>query len=202
MQQLINLILSLFFPKVKPEPTSANLPAKETPIKETKVEINWLDPKAKVSKYFTVKEALWLPSWNCLHSPTEEEKANIIKMGAKMDIVREFLGKPINTHCWLRPGKVNCSTFDPKTIKTNDPIKQAALDALDYNAFVKGAKRSAHKFALGVDFDCGEDCSETRKKLLAKLEAFDMRMEDIEGPWVHLDIYPKETSGGVRFFKP
>ena len=38
---------------------------------------------SKISKYFTWKEALLLPSWGICHEPTEEEKAAIIKMAKK-----------------------------------------------------------------------------------------------------------------------
>jgi hypothetical protein len=176
------------------------------PVKEVKMEINWTDPKSKVSKYFTVRECLYLPSWNCYHIPTDEEKAEILKFTAQMDVVREFLGKPINVHCLLRPGKVNCPTFDPKSIVL-DPedkryeIKKNALAALDYNTFIGGAKKSAHRLGRAMDFSCGEDCDETRKKLLPKLVEWKMRMEDYpESSWVHLDNM--EAQDQYRYFKP
>lgn len=212
MHELLKLLLSIFTrtkatesvaPSTQPNPGPSKVSPPETPKQDSKMEIDWTNPKAKVSKYFTVKEVCYLPSWNCLHIPTEEEKTNIIKMAEKMDIVREFLGKPINTHCWLRPGLVNCPTFDPTTVKPNTDAKKAALAALDYNAYVGGAKRSAHKLALAVDFDCGESCDDTRSKLEPKLEEYNMRMEQMPGgTWVHLDMYDKSVSGGIRFFKP
>jgi len=183
-----------------------NLPEKELK-KEVKVEnqipaINWEDPTQKISKYFTVKEALYLPSWNCYHVPTEEEKTNILFMAKKMDIVREFLNAPINIHCWIRPDKVNCVGFDPKTVKADTPAKQAALAALDYNAFVGGAKASMHRIGSAVDWSAKNiKCDDARTKLIPKLEEYDLRMEDLKGSnWVHLDC--RKPINNVRFFKP
>lgn len=208
MQALINLILSLFSSKSTAQPTPAPQEPPKTPIKDIKVEINWTDPKAKVSKYFTVKEVLYLPNWNTYHVPSEEEKANIIKMAEVMDKVREFINKPIKVHCWIRPNKANCPGFDPFIIKL-DPkakdyiTKKTALAVLDYNSFIGStAKRSPHIFGKAVDWSCGEDCNITRQKLMSKLEEFNMCMEDIPGQWIHLDIYEPAIHGGKRFFKP
>ncbi len=162
--------------------------------------INWFNPAEKISKYFTVREALWLPSWSAIHQPSEAEKAEILKTAQVMDKVREFIGKPITVHCWLRPGKLVCPAFDPKTVKPDTPAKVAALAALDYNAYVGGATSSSHKTGKAVDWDCGEDCDETRKKLLPKLAELGLRMEDLPGSsWVHNDTSPPNPN---RFFKP
>jgi hypothetical protein len=137
--------------------------------------MNWKEPSGKVSKYFTVKECCWLPSWGKLHSPTEAEAANMQAMALKMDLVREILGKPINVHVWIRPP--------------------------EYNKLIGGAPKSAHITGRAVDFDCGEDCDITRTKLLPHLEKLGLRMEDLPGSrWVHLgnDWVP----GNKHFFKP
>ena len=138
--------------------------------------IDWSDPKAKISNHFTVKEACWLPSWGKLHDPSDEEKENILKTAEMMDRVRDFLGKPISIHCWIRPKP--------------------------YNDLVHGAPASMHLTGLAVDFDCGEDCDLTRSKLLPQLSIFGVRMEDMpKGPWVHLDL--KHVSDDkYRYFKP
>ena len=166
------------------------------------MEIDWTNPKQKLSKYFTVHECLFLPSWGIYHVPSEEEKTNLLQLLVKMDQVREFLGKPINVHCVIRPGKVNNPNFDPKTVRVKDTHQQSALDALDYNMYVCGAQHSSHKDGLAMDFDCGEDCDNTRTKLLVKLEEFELCMENLKGPWIHLDISPPSKHGGHRYFIP
>ncbi len=50
-----------------------------------------------------------------------------------------------------------------------------------------------------IDFHVNEDCGMTRAKLLPVLKRFSLRMENVTGPWVHLDNAPVKTS---RFFKP
>src|SRR5690606_2229521 len=105
---------------------------KESPAKVTTnpTEIDWKNPAAKISKHFTVKEACWLPSWGVMHIPSEDEKKNILFMAGKMDLVRDFLQKAVKIHVWIRP-------------VLNNP--DSKYHGQDYNAFVKGAKASAHK---------------------------------------------------------
>lgn len=152
-------------------------------------QINWTDPKAKISKYFTVHECLYLPSWECYHIPSEEEKKNILEMAQKMDLVREYLGNPIIVHVWIRPKIVN----NPKS----------KYHAKNYNAAVGGAPGSAHPEGKAVDFHVAKMmCSEVRTVLVTKLKEFDIRMEDVDSEgWVHLDCRqppPKKN----RYFKP
>lgn len=145
--------------------------------------IDWKNPKAKISNHFTVEEACWLPKWSALHNPSEAEKANILKMAAVMDKVRDLLGKPISVHCWIRP-VLNC---------LGNPY-----NGQDYNVATDGALHSAHRDGRAVDWDCGEDCNVTRSTLLSHLEALGLRMEDHNGPWVHLDTALPNPN---RFFK-
>ncbi len=193
-QSFLTIILNLLENLLKsPQQNAPKNPPKsqvpETPKEEEpkKVEIDWTDPKAKISKYFTVKEALYLPSWNVLHIPSEEEKENIVKMAEKMDLIREELKSPISIHVWIRP-----------VLNQPDNIRHGQ----DYNAFIKGAKKSAHKIGQGVDWSCsGKTCDEVRELLKGKLEEFDIRMEDIKGAnWVHVDMM--KPFNNVRFFKP
>jgi len=163
------------------------VPADNKPTKSAEVaEIDWSNPQSKISKYFTVKEALWLPSWKVFHIPTEQEKANILKQAAKMDLIREFLGTPINVHCWLRP-------------VLNHPGSE--YNGKDYNAFVHGAKNSAHKVGLATDYDAhGLNCDDVRAKLEPKLEEWEIRMERMPGgQWIHNDCAPVIST---RYFKP
>jgi hypothetical protein len=150
--------------------------------------LDWAKPASKISKYFTVKEALWLPSWEIIHLPSDQEKAEILKTAEKMDLIREYLGQPIIVHCWIRPKCANA----PAT----------KWDRKNYNAFVGGAPGSAHAEGKAVDFHVAKmTCGEVRQILTSKLEDFQIRMEDIDGNWVHIDTRhpPKKKS---RFFKP
>jgi len=147
--------------------------------------IDWTDPKAMVSKHFSVHECTWLPSWGIHHIPSDDEKANLIRQAQKMDQIRDFVGKPVNIHCWIRPGSVNC------------PGSQ--YHGQDYNAHVGGASHSAHKLGLATDWDCGEDCDTTRQTLLPELDNLDIRMENHQGPWVHNDVMPPNPN---RYFIP
>lgn len=157
---------------------------------EEKMQIDWTNPSSKVSKYFTVHETTYLPSWGISHIPSDEEKNNIIIQAAAMDKVREFIGLPMNVHVWIRPGSVNC------------PGSQ--YHGQDYNAFVKGAKNSSHKLGKATDWSAKDlSCDEIRKKLEPKLEEFGVRMEDLAGSnWIHNDTHSPSVSGGKRFFKP
>lgn len=144
--------------------------------KEMAKAIDWTNPKSKIGKYFTVKDACWLPTWKKLHSPTEQEKANILRACAVLDTIRDFIGRPINVHCWIRP--------------------------TEYNKLIGGAPQSMHLYGLAVDFDCSENCDATRAKLLQKLAEWDIRMEDKpNSSWVHIDLKPIPATG-IRFFKP
>jgi len=150
--------------------------------------IDWSNPKAKVSKHFTVKETTYLPSWDCYHVPSEEEKKEIIKLAEKMDIIRDRIGKPVIVHVWIRPKKAN--------------IPNHPKDGGDYNMFIGSTStKSGHIFGQAVDFHIGgmPDCAEVRDLIKPWLEELDIRMEDIQGGWIHIDTKPV---GHKRFFKP
>jgi hypothetical protein len=145
-------------------------------------------PQGKItnSKYFQWSEALYLPSWQVYHTPSQVEKDNIIKTAAVMDQIREFFGKPINIHVWCRP--ILNSPGHPR-------------HGQDYNQFINGAANSAHKVGLAVDFDVkGMSCDDVRAKLLPLLDKLNIRMEDLPGSsWVHIDLFPVKSK---RYFKP
>ena len=143
------------------------------------------------SKYFTWKEALWLPTW----ARTAVE-ADGLTLGAMrnirafveqgLDPIRELVGVPFEVHCFYRP-----------------PI---------YNKEVGGAPGSAHQ-AIGtyaaVDFHprypglgIPESCQKAVELIKPVLAQYKLRMED-NGPdsmWIHLDNKPTEDQ--YRFFKP
>lgn len=135
--------------------------------------IAWNDKKSMVSKWFSVAECTYLPSWKCYHIPNNEEQSNIFQMAIKLDQVRELLNKPIKIHCFIRPNIAN--------------IPGSIYNKKNYNSFIGGAKNSAHIFGKGVDFDAGEDCDKTRERILPHLEKLKLRMEKLENSnWVHL----------------
>lgn len=146
---------------------------------------NYWDP---ISKHFTYKEALWLPSWarmgNASDGLDDKVIARLQYLTSKMDLVREYFNKPINVHVTWRPAA--------------------------YNTQVNGAKNSAHCAAQDVDaamdFDViGLSCDDVKAMILKdnKLEEWGMRMEDNGkgASWVHLDTRAP-LPGHPRFFKP
>jgi uncharacterized protein YcbK (DUF882 family) len=150
--------------------------------------INWNNPQDKISRFFTVKEALWLPNWKILAIPTDSQKEIICKLAEKLDKVRDLLG-PCVLHCWLRTNDTIC--LDPKYLHKN------------YNLFVGGALGSMHITGGAADFHIPSiTCDEARSLLLPKLEEFNIRLEDKpKSNWLHIDI--KEVLPGMkRFFKP
>lgn len=184
LQQILNFLNILD----KKEITNKTKELSMSEAKNTENTIDWSDEKALISKHFTVKEALWLPSWKVMHIPSEEEKANILKQAAKMDLIRDFLGAPINVHCWLRP-VLNCP--------------DSSYHGQDYNAFIGGARNSSHKIGLATDYDAsGMDCDTVREQLEPKLDEWEMRMEKKPGSkWVHNDSATL-AEGGNRYFIP
>ena len=143
--------------------------------------IDWTKTTDKVSKYFTVKECLWLPQWNRLANETDGlsaiVKTNLIALCTKMDEIREIFGEPIKVHCCYRPPK--------------------------YNTLVKGAYKSSHLNGMAIDFSItGWDCDDVRAKIikLDLLNSLQLRMEDlVNSNWVHIDI---RMPIGKRYFKP
>lgn len=140
--------------------------------------VDWSDPKSKISKYFTVGEALYIPQWKCYHIPSEEEKANILRHAQNMDKAHDALGAACVVHCWIRPKVLNCPT--------------SPNHGGDYNALCGGAKASRHIFGDATDYhSVGMSCDDARARLEPRLEEFGMRMEKAPGTnWVHNDSGP------------
>ena len=154
-------------------------------------QIDWDDPQDRISEYFTVHEALWLPSFRVYHEPSTTEKDNICRLADKMDDVREDVNAPIIVHVWIRPLKVNA----PDT----------KWDGANYNAYIGSTSlSSAHITGDGVDWHAAghagpTGCRHIRQRLVLNLESFGLRMEDIHGGWIHNDQKPVSYR---RFFKP
>lgn len=190
----IKLIIQAFFkekiPAIDPPAVDTLLP--EETKEETK--IDWSNPEAKISKYFTVKEAILLRNWDRLADETdglnEKIKNELIRIFREtMDPIRELLGRPVFIKSAYRPKK--------------------------YNVSIGGATRSAHMADRGyaaVDFwtDAdgdgeltGQDCDAIKEILMPLLEKMNIRMEDNGkgARWVHVDNKPV-APGGNRFFLP
>jgi hypothetical protein len=190
IQQILDIVLSLFNqnkPAVIQAVQEAAVGEVQKSVQEVAIQetpgIDWTNPACKVSKYFTVKEMIFLPSWNRMANEADglndQVKANLIDLAKCMDVVRETFGKPINVHVTYRP--------------------------LEYNKAIKGALHSAHTDGAAMDFDiAGMNCDDARKQINDQglLDQWRMRMEDMPGGnWVHLDRR-QPPAGGHRFFKP
>jgi Peptidase M15 len=159
-------------------------------MQETALEhIDWGDPACPISTYFTVKDAIWLPSWSRLATAADGLDDDVKRrlfffLTGAMDDLRAALGKPIVTHVTYRPPA--------------------------YNVLVGGAKGSAHQclgewaamdwHLQGSEGEVG--CGRVRQRILdlGMLEHLGLRMEDRPGSdWVHTDSHPVGTA---RFFKP
>lgn len=196
--KLIDLGLSFFkkdLPKVVAKevakPQDLELKVEAIPVAPTVV--NWADPNSKISKYFTVREAITLREWKRLANESDglndTVKANLISIFQKLDVIREFLGRPIFVKSAYRPSA--------------------------YNVAIGGSKQSAHmadKDYGAVDFWCdqdgdgdkdGEDYDLIKEKLMPKLAGWGLRMEDNGkgARWVHVDSKPVPQGGNI-FFKP
>lgn len=146
-----------------------------------------VDLNQHVSKYFTWKELLFLPSWGEYHTPSQTEQNNLIKLVTVMDKIREIIGKPIKVHVCIRPKHAN--------------IPGSVHHGKDYNGLIGGAKNSAHISGLAIDWSCpGLDCDDIRTTLKPLLTQLNVRMEDKPNSnWVHIDLMPPRPN---RFFKP
>lgn len=152
--------------------------------------IDWNDKESLISAHFCVGEALYLPEWKTYHVPSATERAEIVAMAAKMELIRTFLGdKAINVNCWIRPVCAN--------------IPGSIFNGKNYNFIVRGAPGSMHIVGGAVDFTVsGVTCDEVRWLLQDKLADFNIRMEKKPNAgWIHADI-KAVPAGGTRYFLP
>lgn len=156
--------------------------------------VDWNDPKSKISKYFTIEEAIYLREWKRLANESDgldsHVKNQLVKIFTEvMDPIRELLNKSVFVK----------SAYRPKA----------------YNVAIGGAEFSAHmctKEYAAVDFwtdqngdgnKNGDDCDTIKSILMPKLKEMKIRMENNgqKSRWVHVDNKPV-PSGGNEFFKP
>jgi hypothetical protein len=151
--------------------------------------IDWTNPAARISKHFTVKEALWLKKWNRMATEddklTDHVKKQIVKFAAVMDEIRDFLEVPIVVHCWFRPPGYNTIAGGKKASKH---MSIGEHSAVDWHADIEGCKTIA------------ESCDKIRDFLEPLLTDFNIRMEKNPGAdWVHCD---NAEVIFTRYFRP
>lgn len=197
MIRLILMLLQIFgIGKEESQPESQPEFQPKPQPEQKPIGIDWTNPDCGISKYFTVKNAIWLPQWNRLANEKDslgnDAKDALIKLFTEvMDPVRELIGKPIKVH--------------------------VAFRSPEYNVLIGGAKMSIHmarkyddgSLVAACDWSAdmnqgsiGANCDELKKILMPKLAEMGIRMED-NGPeagWIHLDN--RKPGPGGRFFKP
>jgi len=151
--------------------------------------IDWTNPEAKISKHFSVREAVYLSKWGRLayegDGLNDHVKACILKMAYKMDTVRDYLGVPIIVHRWYSPKGYNALVGGAKGSKH---MSMGDHSAVDFHCRIQGAKSNA------------EACDTIRAALEPKLVELQLRMEQNHGAgWVHLDDAEIIL---MRYFRP
>jgi hypothetical protein len=206
-----------FFSKNAPAAVPQAVPAAPaqavTPPVTQAVEIDWSNPKSKISANFTVEEALMLPSWGVMHVPSEDEKKAIVGIAQKVSqaalILEKAIGRKvsINVHAFMRPGKANIpgSKWDGQDYNRYIYETQVWKDLTPEQKALKKVPNSPHRTGHAIDFhivgfESKEKCLQIRTMLLTHLEALGLRMEKMDnGGWVHLDDLPVVNS---RYFNP
>lgn len=113
--------------------------------------------------HFTWEEAL--RNGDTFATPTEEQKANIIKQAHLLEKVRDLLG-PLRVTSWLRTP--------------------------EHNAKVGGARQSAHLCGAATDFQPVHMDVEQAKRLIRESKCYPGGGEINSSTWIHLDHIHKE----------
>lgn len=229
VDQIISGLAGLFAKKAVPAPVPApsqpvpapvqipivvqNAPKIEIPtIIVVQGPINWSDPKAKIAAKFSVSEALTLQSWGVMHVPSEAEQAAIVGIAQKVSqaagILEQIIGRKvsISVHAFMRPEKANVpgSQWDGKDYNRYIYETQVWKNLTAEEKAKKTVPKSPHRTGHAIDFhivgfEGKEKCAQIRAMLLPHLEALGLRMEDMDGGWIHLDDLAVVNK---RFFKP
>jgi hypothetical protein len=141
--------------------------------------VDWKNGSQYVTLHFTVKDCLFLHSWNRLGT-TEDgvDFDSLIKLCQKLESIRELLGCPMNVHCMFRSEKYN--------------IEQGIL---------LPTGKDVHSMSIACDFDCLPSLTiqEVKDILEPKLSDLGIRMEFGTTTWVHVDLREPGPSG--RYFR-
>ncbi len=109
-------------------------------------------------------------------TPTDEQRANIIKQAHLLERVRDLLG-PMRVTSWLR------------TPEHHQEIYKAINDARAKNGLapVSVPKNSAHLTGAATDFVCTRVGTELAKKLIQDSNVYPGGGELNSDGWIHLD---------------
>lgn len=218
-QQILDLTLSLLTKKASesiaqpvpavqvksdPAPVATPEPAPEV--------VDWNNPASKVSPHFSVKEATFLNSWGTAHQPTDDQKQAILGIAGRIEkaiaVIEKATGKAahISVHAWMRPDKAICpgTQWDGEDYNRYIYETQVWKDLTPAQKAEKKVPLSPHRTGHAVDFhvvgyEGKEGCLKIRQILIPYLEELGLRMENMDGGWVHLDDLPVVHQ---RFFKP
>jgi hypothetical protein len=143
--------------------------------------IDWTDETCQITPHFTVKDALWLPTWNRLANEADGLndgiKNNLIDLYTNcMEPLRDLLG-PIIVHVTYRPEA--------------------------YNKLIGGAPASAHMLGKACDWHASVHSINEAKDLILlhdMLNKLNVRMESGTMSWIH--IGNDYTPGHNRVFLP
>jgi uncharacterized protein YcbK (DUF882 family) len=91
--------------------------------------IDWNNPKARVSQFFTVEEVTQSDRRRIPQRGSTVE-ANIIKLAIQLDIIRVKWAKPIGVSSWYRPPQVNAEVGG---VQNSQHILGGAVDVYDYS---------------------------------------------------------------------
>lgn len=141
--------------------------------------INWTDPNAMISLYFTVSQCLFLPTWHRIANEHDglnnNIKYNISKICHKLDVIQTLLNSPVKIHSFYRPP--------------------------DYSPLVGGFIDDVHTTGEACDFSVpGMTMDHIKEVLVPLLEGLEMRMEYGTNTHIHMDIHPPGPRG--RYFRP
>ena len=89
--------------------------------------IDWNNPRAKVSQFFTVAEVTQSDRRRIPERGSVVE-ANIIRIATELDIIRTKWGKPIGVTSWYRPYLVNAEVGG---VQNSQHILGSAVDVYD-----------------------------------------------------------------------
>ena len=91
--------------------------------------IDWNNPRAKVSQFFTVQEVTQGDRRRIPQRGSVVE-ANVIKLATQLDIIRVKWGKPIGVTSWYRPPLVNAEVGG---VTNSQHILGTAVDGYNYS---------------------------------------------------------------------